>query len=513
MSAIGQGLPTSWTETTLDECCIIIQGQSPPGESYNTTGQGLPFFQGKAEFSDLYPTPVKWCTAPAKLAGADDILISVRAPVGPTNLCPTTACIGRGLAAIRPLGDIPPKYVLYALRHTEGNLAEKGTGSTFTAISGTDLRAHRVPLAPLREQHRVVAEIEKQFTRLDAGVSALKRVRANLKRYRAAVLKAACDGRLVPTEAELARAEDRDYEPADRLLARILRQRRAKWETEQIAKLQAEGKVPKDDKCNAKCEEPPCSSTGDSQGLPEGWVWATVAQLSTVVQYGTSSKANEGPPGVPVLRMGNIVDGRLFLDRLKFLPSGHPEFPELLLVPEDVLFNRTNSAELVGKTAVYRGAPNPCSFASYLIRVRVAQGYTPELLSYYLNSVHGRTWVASVVSQQVGQANVNGSKLQSLVVPLPPLADQTRIVAEVERRLSEIEELETIVASNLKRAARLRQALLAPAFSGRLVPQALIDEPASVLVDRIRAERALRQVPGKTTKAITATRHRRTEQR
>ncbi len=101
---------------------------------------------------------------------------------------------------------------------------------------------------PRAEQDRIVAEIEKQFTRLDAATTALKRVQANLKRYRASVLKAACEGRLVPTEAELARKEGRDYEPADQLLQRILRERRARWEADTLAKMIASGKPPEDDR-------------------------------------------------------------------------------------------------------------------------------------------------------------------------------------------------------------------------------------------------------------------------
>lgn len=118
-----------------------------------------------------------------------------------------------------------------------------------------------IPVPPQQEQRRIVAEIEKQFTRLDAAVVALKRVRANLKRYRASVLKVACEGRLVPTEAELARAEGRDYEPADRLLARILEERRATWEADQLARMQAAGKAPEDDRWKAGYEEPATPNT------------------------------------------------------------------------------------------------------------------------------------------------------------------------------------------------------------------------------------------------------------
>src|SRR5437773_8526845 len=134
----------------------------------------------------------------------------------------------------------------------------------------------------------------------------------------------------------------------------------------------------------------------------------------------------------------------------------------------ETCFSTANSAELVGKTAVFKQTLHPCSFASYLIRVRLCIGCVPDFVSYFINSVFGRAWIANVVSQQVGQANVNGTKLQALAIPLPPLAEQTRIVAEVERRLSVAEELESVVSANLQRATRLRQSILQKAFTGEL---------------------------------------------
>jgi type I restriction enzyme, S subunit len=308
-----------------------------------------------------------------------------------------------------------------------------------------------IPLAPLPEQQRIVAEIEKQFTRLEAGLAGLRRVQANLKRYRAAVLKAACEGKLVPNEVELAKAEGRKVETGAELLERILAERHKNWTG------------------RGKYREPTPPDYTSGRPLPPGWTLATVQQLSTVVQYGTSAKTTEQKGGVPVLRMGNIVDGKLVTTQLKFLPENHAEFPELLLAPGDILFNRTNSAELVGKTAVFRGNPSPCSFASYLIRARLCNNCLPDFVVYYINSIFGRAWVASCVSQQVGQANVNGTKLQALAIPLPPLAEQTRIVAEVERRLSVIDELEAVTAANIQRATRLRQSILQRAFTGELV--------------------------------------------
>jgi type I restriction enzyme S subunit len=187
--------------------------------------------------------------------------------------------------------------------------------------------------------------------------------------------------------------------------------------------------------------------------------------------------------------MGNIQNGQLVADALKYLPTEHQEFPKLLLEPDDLLFNRTNSYELVGKTAIYSGTPEPCSFASYLIRVRFLSSVLSKFVAYFINSAYGREWISSVVSQQVGQANVNGTKLRALSVPLPPPEEQRFVVEEVERRLSVVDKLEATVEANLKQAGGLRQSILKGAFSGELVPQDPEDEPASELLARIREER------------------------
>ncbi len=203
--------------------------------------------------------------------------------------------------------------------------------------------------------------------------------------------------------------------------------------------------------------------------LPPGWSWVSVDRLATLVQYGTSAKTSEVlNGGVPVLRMGNIVDGNLDYRSLKYLPKTHSEFPELLLEDGDILFNRTNSAELVGKTAVYYETGHPTSFASYLIRIRVI-GYLPELLSAYINSAFGRDWVRSVVNQQVGQANVNGTKLRELGAPLPPMDEQKEIWSRVKKAFTAIDHLATEATRATELLERLDQATLAKAFRGELV--------------------------------------------
>lgn len=354
-------------------------------------------------------------------------------------------------------------------------------------------------LPPTKEQRRIVDALDSYLTRLDDATASLERAQRNLKRYRASVLQAAVEGRLVPTEAELAREQGREFEPASVLLERILAERRRRWEEAELAKMEAKGRAPKNDKWKAKYKEPVAPDTSDLPELPEGWCWSTVDQLSCEVKYGSSAKCSaELVDGVPVLRMGNIIDGRLDYENLKFLPTEHDEFPDLLLQEGDLVFNRTNSAELVGKSAVFRDRERPVSFASYLIRVRFLGGVAPEFLAAFINSQHGRLWIASVVTQQVGQANVNGTKLKACRVPLPPAAEQERVVIELDRLSSVTDSLISDVQRESARCDRLRQSILKWAFEGKLVDQDPNDEPASELLARIQAEREATAKPKRT---------------
>lgn len=152
----------TWQAKRLIDIAEITMGQSPPGESYNSNGDGLPFFQGKAEFGDEHPTKVKWCSQPTRIALAGDILLSVRAPVGPTNIALEKCCIGRGLASIRAKPNIAlTRYLLYFFRKFESEIANKGVGSTFTAINKNDIDSLEIPLPPLAEQERIVRLLDE----------------------------------------------------------------------------------------------------------------------------------------------------------------------------------------------------------------------------------------------------------------------------------------------------------------------------------------------------------------
>jgi len=439
--------PSGWKELRLDEACEVILGQSPPGDTYNSAGNGLPFFQGKAEFGEMYPTPRKWCSSPGKLAEPEDILISVSAAAGHTNLCPSKACIGRGLAAIRPRDGMPSRYFLYAIRATVDALVDQATGSTFEAVSGADLKAHIVPVAPPPMQPVIVAEIEKQFTRLDAGIAALRNVQAKLKRYRAAVLKAASEGRLVPNEADTFKK----FESGRDLLARI--------KTAQTATAEPR-----------KRPAPNHHNNPNLLSLPAGWTWAGMREVGNV-QLGRqrAPQHHNGDHMRPYLRVANVFEARIDTSDVKEMNFTPDEFLKYRLQAGDILLNEGQTPELVGRPAMFKDEIPGCCYQKTLLRFRAHPGVLPNFaLTVFRAYMHsGRFKRSASITTNI--AHLTAEKFVEIEFPLPPLAEQKRIVAEVERRLSVVEELEAVVSAILQRASRLRQSILQKVFAGELV--------------------------------------------
>jgi type I restriction enzyme, S subunit len=494
-------LPPGWGRARLADVAEVVAGQSPPSSTYNTDGEGLPFFQGKAEFGDLSPTTVKWSTAPKRIAEMGDVLISVRAPVGPANLADQTCAIGRGLAAIRPGDEIPSRYLLDYLRYSVSSLKEVGTGTTFDAISGGQLRDHSVMVPPLGEQHRIVESIESYLMRLDAAEAALARVQANLERYRVSVLKAAVEGRLVPTEAELAREEGREYEPAEVLLDRILLERRARWEEAELAKLEAKGKPPKGDAWKQKYKAPVAPDLDGLPELPEGWCWTTLDQVSWHTSYGTSVKCVASGTGEPVVRIPDVRNGSPRSSGLNRAVKPLELESDAYLSGGDFLVVRTNGS----RNLIARAALVPDSFvagvyfASYLVRFRLVGADGPWLKTYW-ESPDTRVRLEHLAATSAGQYNISQTAMRQVPVPLPPASELERIQSEVDRALSIVDETAADIGQELARLPRLRQSVLATAFEGKLVDQDPDDEPASVLLERIAAERERRESETKVAK-------------
>ena len=161
-------IPKNWGRAKLGEIFYLEMGQSPDSDSYNSRGEGLPFYQGKTDFGSFVPTPRVWCSSPTKVAEIGDVLLSVRAPVGPTNYADERCCIGRGLAAVRPLGGMHTEFVLWWLRAYETQIAEMGTGTTFIAVSKKNLEPFMISIPPLAEQTRILDKINELMKLCDS---------------------------------------------------------------------------------------------------------------------------------------------------------------------------------------------------------------------------------------------------------------------------------------------------------------------------------------------------------
>lgn len=182
MTEIGE-IPSTWKVKSLCEAAQIIMGQSPSSTTYNENGMGLPLFQGKTEFGETFPVVKKWCTEPTKISQPNDVLISVRAPVGAVNINNVTSCIGRGLAAIRPKTGVNYQFIFYLLASMEDRFSKFSQGSTFTAINSSDLKSLRVQIPPYKEQCKIVEilwEIDKNIDNYKSKLKQLKTLKEGL---------------------------------------------------------------------------------------------------------------------------------------------------------------------------------------------------------------------------------------------------------------------------------------------------------------------------------------------
>ncbi|MFO0903195.1 MAG: hypothetical protein U0939_09360 [Pirellulales bacterium] len=485
---------------------MIASGSTPkPDLMYAGTGD-VPFIKvynlthrGVLDFS-IKPTFIDRSTHNGLLARSravpNDVLINiVGPPLGKVSIVPKDFPewnINQAIVLFRPRSGVLSKYLAFAFldesimrRVTSRAKATAGQSNIGVGMCRNFLP---VPLAPTSEQRRIVAKIEELFSDLDAGVAALERAKANLKRYRASVLKAAVEGQLT---AEW-RAKQKNLEPASKLLERILAERRQKWEADQLAKFAASGKPPPKN-WQAKYVEPAPPDTTNLPQLPEGWCWARLGQLLHGIEGGKSFKcltrqATNDEWGV--IKVSAMTWGVFIEDEQKAIPPS-AEFNEKDEIrPGDLLLSRSNTTELVGATVLVHECRPRLLLSDKSLRLLVSGELNRWWLLRTLQSrIIRRQLSAMATGTSDSMRNVSQEKIESVVVPLSPRHEQPVVDAFVSERLSQIDAAEQVIEHGLLRASRLRQSILKQAFEGKLVPQDPSDEPASVLLDRIRSGR------------------------
>jgi type I restriction enzyme S subunit len=394
--------------------------------------------------------------------------------------------MNQDMKGIKPSKNIEPSFLAYQLVAKEHQLLRQCSknGTTVASIDTLSLRSFPIWLAPVDEQRRIVAKIEELFSDLDAGVAALERVRANLKRYRAAVLNAAVTGKLT----EVWRRQNPTSEPATKLLTRLLVERRKQWESQQLRQYAASGKTPPKD-LGERYVSPVLPRIDGLPSLPAGWCWCSLDQLICYLRNGWSLKPQPTPPGHRLLRINAVRPMSVNLDEVRFVDRPREEVEGYFVEAGDLLFTRYNgSVELLGVCGRVRQVTQPTLHPDKLIRVRTVLA---EPLNAYVelaaNVGASRKHMASRARTTAGQTGISGPDVKEMPIPLCPLDEQAKIWAEAERALSMIEAAEAQVEHGLKRAARLRQSILKRAFEGKLVPQDPADAPVSDLFSQNNA--------------------------
>ena len=380
------------------------------------------------------------------------------------------------------------------------------------SISSTDF-ARSIPIVvpPVAEQRRIVTKVEELFSELDQGIESLKTARAQLDVYRQAVLKHAFEGKLTAQWRE----ENKDkLETPEQFLARIKKERAARYErqlTEWKSAVEAwkdsgkSGKKPARSRKPRETSQPSLVETEPLSSLPAGWSYLRLGLVVDEPKYGTSKKCDYDYQGTGVLRIPNVVRGVVDASDLKGAHFDEDEKRTYILREGDILIIRSNgSISTVGKCALISEAEQQYLYAGYLIRVcSIPAAVLPEYLAMLLASHLLRTQIERKAKSTSGVNNINSNEIQSLIVPLCSPSEQEAVVDQLSAGLSAIAAIGAEIDNQLLKTDALRQSVLKKAFAGQLVAQNSHDEPASVLLERIKAEKETAETNSKIEKKTT----------
>jgi len=491
-------LPIGWSWSRIGEVCAKTgSGSTPRGGKEVYKDSGVPFLRSQNIYNDgLRLNDVAYIDQQthSRMSGTKvlpgDLLLNITGgSIGRCCRIPDDfkeGNVSQHVAIIRTAVSGTEDFLhrLILSPYFQAFIIDEQTGAGRGGLPKNRMDQIAVALPPLAEQQRIVAKIDELMAlcdRLEAARAAREAKRDRLsaaslarlsapdpetfkadvrftldvlpalttrpdqtKQFRQTILNLAVRGKLVP--------QDSNDESASELLKRIAVER-----AELVKKKEVRREDPLD----------PIQSAEMPFDVPSRWVWSRIGEAVLFTQYGTSQKSNPSEEGVPVLTMGNVQDGLVVWSNEKRIPETSEDLPALYLRKFDVLYNRTNSAELVGKTGIYLGDDGVRTFASYLIRLRPSLlSSNPRFLNMAMNTPEFRErQIMPLIKKQTGQANVNGTALKNMLIPLPPLAEQHRIVAKVDALMALCDGLEASLTATAATRLRLLDALLAEALA------------------------------------------------
>ena len=498
-----QTLPNGWTVKTLDEVALWSSGGTPSRKNpkyfkgsipWVKTGELGPMYLKSAE-EHITMEAIQKSSAKVFPGGSVGIAM-YGATIGKLSIWAADLSVNQACAVAQPYKEIIiSEFLYYFLLSQKQALMKIGKGGAQPNISQSILKSWPVYLPPTNEQRRIVAKIEELFSELDKGVESLKKARAQFNIYRQAVLKHAFEGKLTAKWRE----ENKDkLEKPEQLLARIQQEQTARYERllkgwkSAVKEWEGKGKPGKNPLRPKELPEIasiPHELRAKLPHLPESWVWVRLGNISYVSGGLTKNqKRNSLPRKMSYLRVANVYGDKILTDSVHKIGVTESEAQKVVLEMGDLLIVEGNgSVQQIGRVAVWNEELPACGHQNHLIRVRLVTTSSPRFFLQFLLSPLGRDLIVKEASSTSGLYTLSISKVSNLIVPVTGNSEETEILAQVEQILSNVDSTLEEIDMQLAKSKALRQSILMQAFSGQLVPQDMNDEPASVLLARIRA--------------------------
>ena len=502
----GIKLPGSWLTVKVSDVGTSITGNTPSTQHAENYGNLIPYIKPPQLIDRPIESSKEFLSEQggklARVLPRFSILVSCIGNLGKTGLNKIPVAFNQQINAIVPFKGISSAYLFYqAQSHSfRSQLESKATATTISIVNKGNFETVELSLAPLNEQHRIVTKIEELFSELDKGIENLKTARAQLKVYRQALLKHAFEGKLTAQW----RAENQGkLETADALLKRIQQERAQRYQ-QQLADWEAAGK--QGSKPKAPKPLPPLTAEElvALPELPEGWGWTRLGHSNVEVSdgpFGSNLKSSDYvDSGVRVVRLENIGALKFIEEKESYVTEEKYELLKRHTVTSgDIVF----SSFIIENVRVALVPPSITKAINkadcFCVR------FSGETLSnvyavLFLSTRHVYKQLESLI-HGVGRPRINTTQLKDVVAPVCGAAEQQVIIAEIESRLSEVDQLDQTITTALQQAEALRQSILKKAFSGHLVPQDPHDEPASALLARIKVEREQSDKPKRGRKS------------
>lgn len=497
-------IPDSWLWVEIGALSEVIGGGTPSTAKGNYFDGGIIPWITPADmsgYSEMYISAGKrniteagLQNSSARLLPKDSLLFSSRAPIGYVAIAKNQITTNQGFKSFPPTEAYIPHYGYWYLRSIKALAESMASGTTFLELSGSKAAVLPFPLPPLAEQRRIVATLDAAMQRVEASQARLEKLPELLKKFRQAVLTAAVSGRL--TEAW--RADQPVQETGAELLVRIQAERRAQWEEKQRAKLSGK-QLSLNDSWKQKYDEPAEPDTSELPELPEGWVWVSPEQIAATSKYslaigpfGSNLKVSDyQEEGIPLIFVRDIKSGRFGEVNAKFItPDKAEELMAHQVAAGDILI--TKMGEPPGDACLYpAGSPTAVITADcvkWTISEKIAT--TKEFFVFSINSSLIKEQLG-LITRGIAQQKISLGRFKTIGFPFPPFTEQQEIVRQVNHYFALANALESRFEQTAAMVEQMPQSLMAKAFSGKLVPQDLSDEPASMLLERLRNAPAL----------------------